>query len=164
MIEIPKPRSTAHPKASPVDARWDAEARDAWLASREKERSWDRQWDYEREDRSWKWDWDTGRDWDWEAPRSRRARDYGAGVDGPLGPVPRRPMPPSPGQGGGGGTPPSPPHGSCTGGEPAPMGWRPRPRMHSKGGGAPPPPPLHSAQPMSSHCPPDAKCRPQWHL
>ena len=30
-------------------------------------------------------------------------------------------------------------------------------------GGAPPPPPLQAAQPMPSHCPPDAKCPLQWH-
>ena len=27
-----------------------------------------------------------------------------------------------------------------------------------------PPPPFQGAQPMPSHCPPDAKCQPQWHL
>ena len=32
-----------------------------------------------------------------------------------------------------------------------------------EGGGAPPPP-LQGAQPMPSHCPPDAKCQAQWHL
>ena len=26
------------------------------------------------------------------------------------------------------------------------------------------PPPFQGAQPMPSHCPPDAKCQPQWHL
>ena len=26
------------------------------------------------------------------------------------------------------------------------------------------PPPLQGAQPMPSHCPPNAKCQPQWHL
>ena len=30
--------------------------------------------------------------------------------------------------------------------------------------GADPPPPLQGAQPMPSHCPPDAKCRLQWHV
>ena len=28
----------------------------------------------------------------------------------------------------------------------------------------PPPAPLQGAQPMPSHCPPDGKCQPQWHL
>ena len=32
------------------------------------------------------------------------------------------------------------------------------------GRGGAPPPPLEGAQPMPSHCPPDAKCQPQWHL
>ena len=36
--------------------------------------------------------------------------------------------------------------------------------MHWKGRGLPPPPPLQGAQPVHSHCPPDAKCEPQWHL
>ena len=31
-------------------------------------------------------------------------------------------------------------------------------------GGEVPPPPLQGAQPMPSHCPPDAKCQPKWHL
>ena len=39
----------------------------------------------------------------------------------------------------------------------------PTPGMHRKGGEVPPPP-LQGAQPMPRHCPPDAKCRPQWHL
>ena len=30
--------------------------------------------------------------------------------------------------------------------------------------GVTPPPPLEGAQPMPSHCVPDAKCQPQWHL
>ena len=30
-------------------------------------------------------------------------------------------------------------------------------------GGGGYPPPLQGAQPMPSHCPPDAKCQPQWH-
>ena len=34
--------------------------------------------------------------------------------------------------------------------------------MHWKGGRYSPP--LQGAQPMPSHCPPDAKCQPQWHL
>ena len=38
----------------------------------------------------------------------------------------------------------------------------PQEGMHWKGGG--PPPPLQGAQPMPSHCPPDTKCQPQWHL
>ena len=33
--------------------------------------------------------------------------------------------------------------------------------MHWKGGGGGG---LQGAQPMPSHCPPDAKCQPQWHL
>ena len=33
-----------------------------------------------------------------------------------------------------------------------------------RGGGTPPPPPLQGAQPMPSHCLPDGKCQPQWHL
>ena len=37
----------------------------------------------------------------------------------------------------------------------------PWPGMHWRGGT---PPPLPGAQPMPSHCPPDAKCQPQWHL
>ena len=38
-------------------------------------------------------------------------------------------------------------------------------RCIGRGGGYPrPPPPLQGAQPMPSHCPPDAKCQPQWHL
>ena len=36
--------------------------------------------------------------------------------------------------------------------------------MHWKRGRYPPPPPLQGAQPMPSHCPPDANCQPQWHL
>ena len=41
----------------------------------------------------------------------------------------------------------------------------PPPRgMHWKGGRYPPPPPLQAALPTPSHCPPDAKCQPQWHL
>ena len=36
--------------------------------------------------------------------------------------------------------------------------------MHLKEGRLPPPPPpLQGAQPMPSHCPPDAKCWLQWH-
>ena len=31
-----------------------------------------------------------------------------------------------------------------------------------RGGGTPRP--LQGVQPMPSHCPPDAKCQPQWHL
>ena len=29
---------------------------------------------------------------------------------------------------------------------------------------APPPPPLQGARPKPSHCPPDGKCRLEWHL
>ena len=36
------------------------------------------------------------------------------------------------------------------------------PGMHWKGGA--PPPPLQGAQPVPSHCLPDAKCQPQRHL
>ena len=36
--------------------------------------------------------------------------------------------------------------------------------MHWRGGGTPPPPPLQGAQPMPSHCLPDAKCQLQRHL
>ena len=32
------------------------------------------------------------------------------------------------------------------------------------GRGGAPPPPIQGAQPMPSHCPPGAKCQPQWHL
>ena len=32
------------------------------------------------------------------------------------------------------------------------------------GASPPPPPPSQSAQPMPSHCPPNGKCPPQWHL
>ena len=40
-----------------------------------------------------------------------------------------------------------------------------RARDALEGGRYPPaPPPLQGAQPMPSHCPPDAKCQPQWHL
>ena len=39
----------------------------------------------------------------------------------------------------------------------------PPPGMHWKGGEVPPPP-LQGAQPMPSHCLPDAKCQPQWHV
>ena len=38
---------------------------------------------------------------------------------------------------------------------------KPRAGMHWKGGK---PPPLQGARPMPSHCPPDGKCQPQWHL
>ena len=31
-------------------------------------------------------------------------------------------------------------------------------------GEVPPPLSLEGAKPMPSHCPPDAKCQPQWHL
>ena len=33
-----------------------------------------------------------------------------------------------------------------------------------EGGGQPPPPNLQGALPMPSHCLPDGKCQPQWHL
>ena len=33
-----------------------------------------------------------------------------------------------------------------------------------EGGATPPPPPLQGPQPTPSHCLPDAKCQPQWHL
>ena len=45
---------------------------------------------------------------------------------GPLNAIPRPVASPPP---------PPPPHGSCTGGESAPMGWMPWPRMHWRGGG-----------------------------
>ena len=49
--------------------------------------------------------------------------------------------PPPPGGGGGSGT-----------------------RWRGGGGGRSPPPRLQGAQPMPSHCSPDGKCQPQWHL
>ena len=36
--------------------------------------------------------------------------------------------------------------------------------MHWKGGVVTPPSLLQGAQPAPSHCPPDGKCQPQWHL
>ena len=41
--------------------------------------------------------------------------------------------------------------------------WEQPPPPPGRRGRYPPPPPLQGAQPMPSHCPPDAKCQPQWH-
>ena len=43
-------------------------------------------------------------------------------------------------------------------------GGSPPAGMKIKASPSPPPPPLQGAQPMPSHCPPDAKCEPHWHL
>ena len=43
-------------------------------------------------------------------------------------------------------------------------GGGPAPGTCWKGVRSPPPPLLQGAQPMPSHCPPDAKCQPQRHL
>ena len=56
-----------------------------------------------------------------------------------------------------------PPFTRDGGREGAVRAWEgPCPRDASEGGGTPPP--LQGAQSMPSHCPPDAKCQPQWHL
>ena len=46
----------------------------------------------------------------------------------------------------------------------APWGAATDPQECGGVGGRYPPPPLQGAQPTPSHCPPDAKYQPQWHL